>query len=76
MTENRDRIRRINFLKKVVAVQECYLEHKKEYNTTRYVHREYIAPTFFISIRTLYQYLGINAKRELRQLTEEEPQNN
>lgn len=64
--------KKINFYRKVLAVQEIYLAKKEEGITNKYVYEKHIKDRFFISIRTFYSYLPINAKRELRELLKEE----
>lgn len=61
-----------NTLLKVLAVQEVYLEHKHEGVTNVYIFKKHIKPVFFISERTFYRYLGINAKKEIRQFENNE----
>lgn len=62
--------KRRNYLLKVLKVQEVYLEHKQEGVTDVHVFRTYIEEQFFICERTFRKYLGINAKRELKQIKE------
>lgn len=58
--------KRLNYLKKVLAVQEDYTSHKEEGITNKYVFKKFIAPKYFIGITTMYLYLNINAKREIK----------
>ena len=63
---------RLQHLKKVLAVQEIYMEHSgKGYSATS-IFRNHIQDNFFISLRTFWRYLGINAKREIRLLEEKQ----
>lgn len=61
--------RRINFLRKVLSVQQTYQEHYVEGLPTTVIHRKHIEPTYHISVQTLREYLAIPAKRELDSLT-------
>ncbi|MFK5950170.1 MAG: hypothetical protein QM500_15505 [Methylococcales bacterium] len=60
---------RENHLKKVVIIQEIYLEHRDSGLPNRAIFKLYIKPRFVsITERTFYKYLSINAKKELTQL--------
>lgn len=60
-----------NYYLKVLAVQDTYQSHKKEGISSRYVYRVYIRQVYFISERTLYHYLTINAKKALSNIDQE-----
>jgi hypothetical protein len=59
---------RKNFLIKVIEVQESYTSKKTDYNTLVGIYREFIEPKYCISLGTLYNYLAIPAKAELKKL--------
>jgi hypothetical protein len=67
-TQFREARRRLLYLKKVLKVQTFYQENWVEGQTMAYVYREHIRDEFFISYICLQRYLGINARREIRQL--------
>lgn len=64
----REKSRRINYLKKVLQVQETHNAAWEEDQTKKFVHRKFIADKFCISYETYLDMLGINARRELKQL--------
>lgn len=53
---------------RIKDIQDTYLLHKTDGNSTRWVYREIIYPRWKISIATLYNYLATNVKKELRQI--------
>ncbi|MDR1199934.1 MAG: hypothetical protein LBK94_13155 [Prevotellaceae bacterium] len=61
---------RINFLKKIVEVQNITLEHTARGCTQIWVYRKIIYPRFFISLKTYYRWLGEPVKKELAELEE------
>ena len=61
---------RRNLLEKIVAIQNTTLEHTARGVTQEWVYRNIIFPKYFISKRTYYAYLGINAKLELKDIIE------
>jgi hypothetical protein len=56
-----------NRLRRIKDIQELYLIHKKEGVSTRHVYKTYIYPVYKISMATLYNYLAVNARKELKQ---------
>jgi len=60
---------RLNFLRKVVAIQNITLAHTQKGITQAFVYRTIIYPQYFISRSTYYSYLAYPAKRELRELS-------
>lgn len=62
-----------NFYKKVEAMQTEYLSHHNSGRTEMYIYRTYIAPKFFISRSTFYNWLSINPSKELEKLKVREP---
>jgi hypothetical protein len=63
---------RKNKLTLIISIQETTLEHTKKGVTQEWVYKNLIYPRFFISRRTYYEYLGYNAKQELRKLQDNE----
>lgn len=63
---------RLHHLQKVLSVQSDYLENYKEGYPKKYVFEKFIRDKYFISERTFWRYLSINAKREIKLLTKEE----
>ena len=55
-----------NFYLKVLEIQETHKQHSQKGATNVWIYRNLIAPNYFISLKTYYNYLGINARRELR----------
>lgn len=51
-------------------VQDAYLKHQKEGVTTRSIYKNYIYPEFLISIATMYNYLGKNVRKDLKEFGE------
>lgn len=56
---------RSNLLRRIIRIQEITSEHTQHGVTQEYVYRVYISKSFRISRSTYYNYLAINAKREL-----------
>lgn len=59
---------RRNLLMKIIAVQNITLEQKKKGVTQEWVFDNLVSPRFFISRRTFYSWLAINAKKEIKEL--------
>lgn len=57
-----------NLLIKIIEVQNIYVEHSKRGATGKWIFNELIHPKFRISRATFYNYLGTNAKKELKEL--------
>lgn len=57
-----------NLYLRIKDIQDLFLQYKTEENTTRFVYRKYIYPTYKISIATFYNYMNQNVRKELRQL--------
>ncbi|MCT4602764.1 MAG: hypothetical protein N4A59_07695 [Marinifilum sp.] len=57
-----------NLLIKIIEVQNIYVEHSKRGATAKWIFNELIHPKFRISRATFYNYLGTNAKKELKEL--------
>ena len=57
-----------NRFMRIKEIQDDFLLHKTEGNTTRYVYRTHIFPKYKISISAFYNYMGINVRKELKQL--------
>lgn len=54
-----------NHFLRVLEVQETFLLYKKEGVTTRHVYHTFIWPKYKISMSTFYNYMGINARKEV-----------
>jgi hypothetical protein len=61
-------VTKINYLRKVVEVQDMTLEHTRRGISQAWVYRNVIYPRYFISLKTFYRWLGEPAKRELAEL--------
>lgn len=59
---------RENFLIRVLEIQTIVLHHRKKGLFFKEIFHEYIENEYHISKRTFDTYLGINAKKELREL--------
>ena len=62
---------RRNLLTRIVTVQELTLEHTRRGVTQEWVYANVVYPRYVISRRTYYNWLGINARGELRRLESE-----
>jgi len=62
---------RKNILRRILWVQEVTLEHTRKGVTQQWIYDNIIYPRFSVSIRTYYNYLGTNAKAEMRKLQPE-----
>jgi len=67
---------RKNLLRKIAQVQNVYLAHKAKGATNEFIYENYIAPVFFISRKTFYNYLATNARKELKELETKQKQSN
>lgn len=59
---------RKNILQRMIDIQNMVLEHQARGATQKWVYETIIWPTYRISERTYYYYLGHNAKAELKRL--------
>ncbi len=59
---------KINHLKKIIEVQTITLDYKSRGINQEWIYINVIAPRFYISRGTFYNYLAINAKKELKGL--------
>ena len=55
-------------MKKVLKVQELALHHSKRGLFLKEVYHQYVENQFNISKRTFDSYLGINARKQLKEL--------
>ncbi len=67
---------RENFLIRVLKVQEITLRYRKDGLFFKEIFYLHIESQFNISKRTFDAYLGINAKKELKELKQEKHDNN
>lgn len=66
---------RENYLKKVLKVQELALYHNKQGLFFKEVFYKYVENQFNISKRTFDSYLGLNARKQLKELQEKKLNN-
>ncbi|MDT8346513.1 MAG: hypothetical protein RQ756_01825 [Flavobacteriaceae bacterium] len=62
---------RINFLKRVIEIQEITWHHRQKGLFYKEIYHRFIEEKYMISRRTFSTYLGISAKKELKELTHE-----
>ena len=67
---------REKFLKKVLKVQEIALHHSKQGLFFKEIYHLHIENQYDICKRTFDSYLGINARKQLRELQEKKQNNN
>jgi len=63
---------RKNLLERIIDIQNIYLHYKDVGLTPTKIFTEHIKPTYRISRATYYNYLGTNAKKELKDLKQAE----
>ena len=61
---------RKNFLRKVLKIQEIVLHHRKQGLFFKEIYHLHIENQFHICKRTFDSYLGLNARKQLRELQE------
>lgn len=59
---------RRNILSKILEIQTLTLEHRRRGVSQEWVYRNLIYPTYRISRTTYYNYLGCNARAELKRV--------
>jgi hypothetical protein len=67
---------RENYLKNVLKVQEIVLHYRKQDLFFKEIFHKYIEQQFNISKRTFDSYLGINARKQLKELQQKKQDNN
>lgn len=67
-----------NLLRKIIEIQNIYMEHKAKGVTGKFIFENLIKPNYHIGMTTFKNYLGRNAKRELKVIliAEEEKRQN
>lgn len=65
---------RRNLLQRMIKVQNITLEYKSKGSTQKWVYENVIKPRYDISRSTYYDYLGTNAKLQLKLLEQKEQQ--
>ena len=60
--------RRLNYLRRVKAVQDTYQDHYVEGLPTTVIWRKHIAPCYNISLQSLREYLAISVNTEMQRL--------
>lgn len=63
---------RVNLLRRMVEIQDITLEHQRRGVSNDWIHKNVIQPKYLISRSTYYQYLAINARKELKELVKNE----
>lgn len=63
---------RRNILRRIVEIQNITLEHTRRGVSQKWVYENVIFPRFYLSSATYYNYLGINARAELKKIEEAE----
>lgn len=66
---------RKNYLNKVLKIQQITLEYRAQGLYFKEIYHKYIENQFNICKRTYDSYLGINAKKQLREFAEKENTN-
>jgi hypothetical protein len=59
---------RVNFLRRVIDIQNIYLRERERGATGEWVYRRMVAPVYHISKSTFQKYMSINAKKELHDI--------
>lgn len=61
-----------NYWLKIIDIQEEILRLQDEYLDIKLktIHKDFIYPKWKISYKTMSNYMGVNAKRELKKYTE------
>lgn len=67
---------RKNFLKRVLKVQEIALHHRKQGLFFKEIYHLHVEHQFNICKRTFDSYMGINARKQLREIQENKQNNN
>jgi bifunctional N-acetylglucosamine-1-phosphate-uridyltransferase/glucosamine-1-phosphate-acetyltransferase GlmU-like protein len=67
---------RENLLTKVLEIQIIVLHHRKQELFFKEIFHKHIEKQYHISKRTFDTYLGINARKQLRELQEKKQNNN
>lgn len=62
---------RRNYLKKVLKVQEVTLREQKKGKTYKQIYYQHIEREFHISYKTFSNYLGVNARHQLKKLKDD-----
>jgi hypothetical protein len=65
-----------NFLKRVLEIQTIVLHHRKQELFFKEIFHKHIENQYHICKRTFDSYMGINAKKELRELREKKQNKN
>lgn len=59
---------RKNYLEKIIEIQTIALKYNKQGLFYKNIYHTYIEKQYYISKRTFDNYMGINAKKELKEL--------
>ena len=66
---------RKNILQRMIDIQDLYRLHSQRHNgcsTDKWIFENLVWPNYRISRATFYEYLGTNAKKELKDILEAE----
>lgn len=66
---------RKNILQRMIDIQDLYRLHSQRHQggcTDKWIFENLVAPSYRISRATFYEYLGTNAKKELKDILEAE----
>jgi len=59
---------RANLLNKIIEIQTLTLQYQKKGYYQKWIYKNIVYPKYRISLSTYNNYLGINAKKELKEL--------
>lgn len=59
---------RLNYLQRVIDIQNLYLEYKGKGVAGEFIFQKIVYPKYRISRKTIYNYLAVNAKKEIKEL--------
>jgi hypothetical protein len=65
---------RLNILTRIVIIQEITMQHTAKGVTQEWVYSNLVFPTYRVSRRTYYNYLGTPAKMELKKIDKQPKQ--
>ena len=67
---------RYNFLKKVLKIQELALLHRRQELFFKEIYHLHVENQFNISKRTFDSYMGINAKKQIKEFEQKKQETN
>lgn len=60
--------RELHYYKRVLAVQELYMEKRANHVNNEKIYENWIFPVYFIARSTFYDYLTVNAKAKIKEI--------